>query len=503
MGITAFIRRPEGKILLCLLLAAPFLLIAWVHGDGIGHFVFLHSAIIDGDLDLTNEYEYVPDHITADAVGLPALLLKYSSHTPGYHPGYHRPRPDPVTGRLPSNWSIGPALVWAPAYALAHLVSLAAHAAGLPVRTDGYGGLYYVALALTTWACGVAGLLLAFRLAARAAGEREAFWATLTIAVASPLLYYLHMAPSHSHSITVLTGALFLGAWWRHRDGATGRTHFVWGLLAGLMFLVRWNDALLLVPVLVAESRRLLRAPAVGGPGAPAEGGAPASAADGSRAAAAVDRRARIVAWARAMAIIAAGFALVAWPQIAVWQHLHGRPLVRHSVDTFQITPAGLWGTLFSWNHGLFTWTPVVFLAVLGLLPLWRRDRGLAGMALALFAALLVSNCTVYDWWAGTAFGQRRMISATVVYVLGLATFLAWARAAWQRHFAQLGRLARGAQLLAPAALAIFGIWNVLLLAQFSLGMISHTQSVPFALMAANQPKVIARLVELARQIVR
>jgi len=43
----------------------------------------------------------------------------------------------------------------------------------------------------------------------------------------------------------------------------------------------------------------------------------------------------------------------------------------------------------------------------------------------------------------------------------------------------------------------------VLLLAQFSLGMISHTKSVPFAVMAANQPKVIARLIELARQILQ
>jgi hypothetical protein len=484
LRVATSIRRPEGKILICLLLAAPFLLTAWVHGDGIGHFVFLHSAIIDGDLDLANEYDYVPEHIIPDAAGLPAALLKYSSHTPGYHPGYHRPPPDPVTGRLPSNWSIGPALLWTPAYALAHVVSLAAHAAGLPVRTDGYGGLYYLALALATLGYGAAGLLIAFRIAARAVGEREAFWATLTIAAASPLLYYLYMAPSHSHGLTVFTVALFLWAWLRHRNDATSRVHFVWGLLAGMMFLVRWNDALLLIPVLVAESSRLLRA---------SNGGL----------------RRGFFPWLRCMVTVFAGFALVAWPQFAVWQYLHGRPWVRHSVDTLQITPAGLWGTLFSWNHGLFTWTPVVLLAVLGLLPLWRRDRPLAGLALGIFAALVVSNCTVYDWWAGTAFGQRRMISATPVYVLGLASFYLWAQEAWKRRFgglapsASLARLGRRADLMAPATLALFGIWNVLLLAQFSLGMISHTESVPFALMATNQPKVIARLIEVARQILR
>ncbi len=477
MRITTLIRQPEGRVLFWLLLATPFLLTPWVHGDGIGHFVFLHSAILDGDLSLGNEYDYVTQHIIEDAGGLPGHLLRYSAHRPGYHPGYHKPPPDPVTGRIPSNWSIGPAILWTPAYVVAHGISLAAHAAGLPVRTDGYGDLYYWALALATFGYGVAGLLIALRIASQLFAERDALWATLTIAAASPLLYYLYMAPSHSHGLTVFTAGLFLWVWLRTRDRATSRTHFVWGLLAGLMFLVRWNDAVLLLPVLIAEWLRLWRT------------------ASGSASSA---RRRAIAACVRCGVWVTVGFALVSLPQFAVWQYFHGRPWIRHSVDTLQITPAGLWGTLFSWNHGLFTWTPVVLLAVLGLWPLWRRDRRLAAVALGMFAALIASNCTVYDWWAGTAFGQRRMISGTPVYVLGLAGFLAWAGDAWRRRgHAQRARLA------APVILAVFGAWNVLLLMQFSLGMISHTEAVPFSVMASNQPKVIARLIELAGQMLR
>ncbi len=83
---------------------------------------------------------------------------------------------------------------------------------------------------------------------------------------------------------------------------------------------------------------------------------------------------------------------------------------------------------------------------------------------------------------------------------------LAWAEDACRQRAVSRGRpghLPRDPRWVAPVTLAIFGLWNVLLLAQFSLGMISHTQSVPFAQMVSNQPKVVARLIERAGQIFR
>ena len=76
----------EIRILLCLLAAAPLLLTPWVHGDGIGYFSYLHSVIIDGDLDLANEAEYLSAHVREDAGGIPGRLLDESDHRPGYRP---------------------------------------------------------------------------------------------------------------------------------------------------------------------------------------------------------------------------------------------------------------------------------------------------------------------------------------------------------------------------------------------------------------------------------
>ena len=465
-------RTAQATILLCLLVVAPLLLTPWVHGDGIGYVAYLRSVVLGGDLDLAGEFEYLSTHMQADAGGLPGRLLRRSEHESGIHPTYHRPAPDPVTGRVPSNFSIGPAIVWAPAYIAAHAVSHLGRALGLPLRTDGYGGLYYLAIALTSLACGVIGLLLAFRLASSVVPVREALWATLAIAAASPLLYYLYMAPSYSHAITVLTAAGFLLYWVRTQHSRAAGVWFRRGLLAGLLFTVRWNDLVIAVPAFVLELVRILRAK------------------DGERS------------WGRAAACVgaaAAGFLLVAAVQLAIWQYFHGRPWVRHPVDYVRFTPEGIWGTLVSARHGLFVWTPITLLSVIGLFRLLRRDHALGGVCLATFGVMVLSNCVVPDWWGGAAFGMRRLVSATPLFILGLGVLLDDIRLAWER-----GRESLAApRILAPLVFVVFGVWNALLLVQYGLGMISHLEPVSFGTIAANQPAAVARLFQALREIAR
>ena len=481
----SLLTRPEWMILLCLFSAAPFLLTFWVHGDGIAYVACLRSAVVERNLGLSDELEHLAGHIQADAWGLPAIFLSRSSHRPGIDPTFHAPRPDPVTGRVPSYFSIGPPIAWAPAYLTAHGLMLLRGTPGSAERADGYGGLYYLAIALSSLAFGAAGLLLAYRFTALAAPRREAFWSVLTMAWATPLVYYLYLAPSYSHALTAFTSGAFFLYWWRTRRAERAATWFRWGLLAGVLFLAHWNDVVLAIPVFAVEASRLLRG-------------------DGTRRAGASVRR--LLACASAAGL---GFILTASPQFCVWQYFHGRPWVRHSVDLIGFTPGGLWGTLFSSRHGLFVWTPVALLAVAGLFRLFRRDRELAGIALAALLLLVASNCTVRDWWGGASFGMRRMVSATPLFALGFAVLLDDLRLALAhrtpRQRGSLGAPAAGTgpRLLAPLAFFGFSVWNLLLLAQYALGMISHTGPVSLATIAANQPRVVARMIRLAGEVLK
>lgn len=477
--------RWELRIVICLLAVAPFLLTPWVHGDGIGSVAFLRSIIVGGDLDLVEEFEYLSTHVKADAGGLPGSLLDKSDYSPGLDPLFHTGSRDPVTGHVPFFASIGSPILWSPGYFLAHSLVRLGNVVGLNHRNDGYGGIYYLAIALTTLCCGMIGLVLIYRLAREVVPAREAFCALIGIVGASPLLYYLYLAPTYPHAITMLsTGAFFL-YWWRNRGASDSGTWFRWGLLAGLLFLVRTNDAVVVVPALVLEAVKFIRRES-SAKGSPPIGG--------------------IVA---RLMLALAGFTLLASVQLLSWQYFHARPLVRYPLSALGFWYEGLWGTFVSTKHGLLIWHPITALALIGILRLFARSKELAGVCIATLAVVVVSNCTIHDWWGGAAFGMRRLLSATPVFVIGLAVFfddlrVALARGGASTAAAVAGRTdGLGARLIAPAIIIVFALWNVLLLLQYSLGMISHTGPVPFAEIAANQPKVIVKLVHLIGEIVR
>lgn len=445
MASTGFGRRSEWRIALVLLAAAPFLLTAWVHGDGVGYAAMLRSAVVTRSLALGDAYAHYAAHMRDDAVGLPARFM-HAGPAPGLDSTWQAPKPDAVTGRVPAYYSVGPVIAWAPAYALVH----AAVRATAPARADGYGGPYALAIALSSFACGLAGTLLALRIARRVAGEGAAFWAALAGVWATPLVYYLYLSPDYSHALTVLTSGAFFAHWLATRGSARGIDWFVRGALAGALFLARWNDVVLALPVYGLEAVALLRAR---GP----------------------------AATARAKLLFALGALLVASPQFAAWQYFHGRPWVRYPEHYAGLPVHGLLQTLFSARHGLFVWTPVALLAVAGLFALAKRDRTFALVAAASLALLVVANCTARDWWAGASFGARRLVSATPLLVAGLAAL-----------FDAVPQ--RAARLAVPALVGLFALWNLLLLGQYALGMISHTDAVPFGVMAANQPRVVAEL---------
>jgi hypothetical protein len=443
-----------------MLAIAPLLLTAWVHGDGIGYAAMLRSAVIDHDLDLRDEFAYLSTHITTDARGWPARLMRRGGARPGIDPIYQTPAPDPVTGRTPAYYSVGPALAWAPAYVLARAFAPRPRDAA----AQGYGGGYWVAIALTSLACGVAGALLSLQLARSVSTEASAGWAVAAIVGATPLVYYLYLAPDYGHALTVLTASAFYLTWWRTRHADRPLTWLVWGALAGAMFLARWNDLVLALPVFVSEALGLLR------------------------------RHRGASAWWRLAACklaAAAGLLLVATPQLAAWQYFHGRPWPRYPEAYVGLPVHGLLATLLSSRHGLFVWTPVTLLGVIGLVLLLRRERELAIVALVSLALLVVSNCTARDWWGGASFGMRRLVSGTPLFALGLAVLLDRAATAVARPGAAPARW------LAPVVFATFTTWNLLLLGQYALGMISHTEPVPIATMLTNQPRVIGRVFAL------
>jgi hypothetical protein len=74
-----------------------------------------------------------------------------------------------------------------------------------------------------------------------------------------------------------------------------------------------------------------------------------------------------------------------------------------------------LWGEY----RGLLFWSPVLLMAVPGLVQWYRRDRGVAAMILIVFVFMLLQVASFYSWFGGNAVGPR-YLSAAIPF-LGLA----------------------------------------------------------------------------------
>ena len=139
---------------------------------------------------------------------------------------------------------------------------------------------------------------------------------------------------------------------------------------------------------------------------------------------------------------------------------LHSFP-TRRSSDLSWSSPHAL-GVVFSPEYGLLAWTPVVAVAIAGLVLLAtnraaRPDAQRVGALLVLMClAQIYTSGIVESWTVSGSFGQRRFVALTPILTIGLATLLALATQVWARR--------------AVVALVVLCVWwNVGLMVQFGM----------------------------------
>jgi Gpi18-like mannosyltransferase len=308
--------------------------------DEIQYFAYTHSLFFDRDFDFGNEYMhfYQSNPQKFGAIYTDLYLKK-----------------EGLTG-LPINVApIGTGLFWLPSYAVTHLFVTVANSLGANVPADGYSQPYITAICLTSYLLGCAGLLLCYLISRRLFGKRVSAVGVAVTWLATPLVFYTVVAPPWSHATSLFTVTLFLWYWLRTRreTGRGWREWLVLGLCAGLMMLVREQDALFLVVPGLEGAVRLV------------------SQWRKSRFA---DRDAllRPIGGFILMGVTAA---IVFVPQLIAYRAITGRFGPSSVVaGKFTWTSPNALNVLFSPEHGLVPWTPLVVVAMLGLVLLWRRD---------------------------------------------------------------------------------------------------------------------------------
>lgn len=297
----------------------------------------------------------------------------------------HRPEEAALYGRLPtltgrpSNpFSIGMAVMLSPAFLLVR----AAHG----FAGNGWSLSYQLPLYAVAFGYAVAGIVLTACLVRRFYSALNARVTAVTLAAGTTWAGYIWFEPSLSHGVSAFCVALYLLALCRAQEDPRLARMALAGAALGLAALIRPQNALLAILVPFVLRRLELRGCGVMG--------------------------------LAALAVFS--------PQMIVWRAIYGWWLGVPQGNDFMLWHRPMIPELlFSTNHGLFTWSPLLLLAVPGFFLVPQPLRTVSVGAAIFLAIQVYVNSVVLDWWAGAAFGMRRMADYLPLVALVFAATVA------------------------------------------------------------------------------
>jgi hypothetical protein len=327
--------------------------------DGQGYFAYLPSLHFDNDLLFFNDF-------TNMRMPLPLAQTK--------------------SGYIVNYWPFGTAFFWTPFYLIGK-----AFAPGGASQSQ-YSSWYWFWVNFGTIVYGIFAyclLVLSLKHLKKGGGYLIATLAFL----GTPMFFYTFTISSTSHAVSAFVVALFVWYWIISISNFKKDSRYILlGLFLGLAAMVRQQESLF---GLILITELFLRAPKELG----------------------LKERIRYL-------FLFAFFFLIAFsPQLLVWKIINGSFF--HTAEKFNLSLKyfDLKDVLFSPYHGILFWTPVYFVALLGILLKAIKDpRIYLGVLLALSAQLLLNSCCL-TYWEGYSFGLRQMTSSLAVVALGLYWF--------------------------------------------------------------------------------
>ncbi len=431
----------EALLAIIFLLTLP-LSNPWVRGDGVGYYAFARSMLIEHRLDFTKDW------LAANA----SFRMGRTDAQGNIAPAEYT-----ATGRLDNHFSVGPAMLWFPFLVVAHGSVLLWDRLGGQIPADGFSTPYRVAMALGTALYGFLALTISFVLARRYFAERWAFLATLGIWFATSLPVYMYFNPSWSHAHSAFMVALFLWYWIRTRGARTWLQWIGLGAIGGLMMDVYYlSGVLLLLPLFdsLKSYWKARRGPEMGVAGRLFIGNV----------------------------IFAALLVTAFLPTLVTKEIIYGSYAKSGYEHLWVWTSPWLFKVCFSADHGLFSWTPIVMAAVVGLFFLRRYDRDLAVYSILVFAVVLYTIGCYQDWDGLSSFGNRFFVSLTPIFVMGLAAFFDWLERAWHE---------KQAVIVSASATAVLILWNLGLIFQWGMHLIPARGPISWRDAAYNQFAVV------------
>lgn len=384
--------------------------------DVFGYYLYLPSTYVYHDLQ---GLQFVPPLL--DRTGLT------NRGNPAHPLGnfeVSRARTDPDSYVI--KYTMGQAMLWWPFFRAAHFYTK--HFSKYPA--DGYSPPYQLAMYLAGLAYALLGLGLLRRLLLRYFSDRLSAVLLVTVYLGTNYLTYSVFRGLYSHNALFMlhTATLLQLSYWLSRPR--------WWLAAGMGLTIGWAVLLRPSEMIILLVPLLLGVATLG------------------------DLRARLALAGRHWGQLAlAGLVAIGvnLPQLLYWHKMSGHWIYdSYPGEKFDFLHPHLREGMFSFNNGWLTYTPVMALAIVGIVLLWRQRREWFWLFIAYLPLHLWISYSWWCWWYMDSIGSRTMVQAYPMLALPLGVCL---HTLWRQ-----GQLARVASVLTVSFflwLNMFQTWQV------------------------------------------
>jgi len=195
--------------------------------------------------------------------------------------------------------------------------------------------------------------------------------------------------------------------------------------------------------------------------------------------------------WILGLVLMGVAASVVFIPQLVTYRVVTGRFEPSKVVaDKFTMTSPNFFNVLFSPEHGMIPWTPVIAVALFGMFFFWRYDKIFTSALLISLVLQVYLAGSFLTWQSASSFGQRRFINSTVIFVLGAAAIISWA-------------VSNGVpKWLVGGVAALFIAWNAGLLMQYALWCSPQRQGLDWSVVLRGQLDIPFKAFGLLRDFV-
>ncbi len=312
-------------------------------------------------------------------------------------------------------------------------------------------------MALATACYGFLSLLLAFQITRKYFDQQWAFLATLGIWLASSLPVYMYFNPSWSHALSAFSVSLFLWYWDRTQVAAHARA-------MGCSRAAGGTDG----ECLLSECFSI-------------DFSGAGSCVPGARQTRDPGQQPIISLGKLVLCCVAFGAAFLVslLPTFITRQIIYGSPFATGypGIGGWNWTSPVFGKVLFSADHGMWSWTPILFLAVAGLFFIRRRNPLLGTASILTFLAFYYFIASYPDWDGLSSYGNRFFVSLTPIFILGLAALLD----------ALSHAVAKASRTVAFATVALLTLWNFGFIFEWGTHMVPARGPISWPEMVHNQ----------------